>query len=124
MMRILKATGLAACMLWTAWDANAVETAIAGSGNLTCAGYSQLRAQGIVGGMEPAMLPVIWMQGYLSGMNADRIRNGRDREVYNIPAPSDRLKRVMDQACSGREAALLAKIGVDLSEGRIKVVER
>lgn len=96
-------------------------TAIVGSGNLTCEKYSELRAQGITGGIEPAMLVVIWMQGYLSGANAERIRNGRDSEVFNIPSSARSVQQMMDQACAGRSNTQLMKLGIELSEGIIKV---
>lgn len=111
---------LLALTLAVALPAHAV-TAIVGSGNLTCDKYSELRAQGITGGIEPAMLVVIWMQGYLSGVNAERIRNGRDSEVFNIPSSSLGVKQMMDQACAGRSSTHLMKLGIELSEGTIKV---
>lgn len=96
-------------------------TAIVGSGNLTCKAYSELRAQGNTGGIEPAIFAVIWMQGYLSGANAERIRNGRDTEVFNIPSSSRGVQQMMDQACAGRSTMQLMKLGIELSEGAIKV---
>jgi hypothetical protein len=95
--------------------------AIAGSGNLTCEKYLEIRAQGVTGGIEPAMLIVIWMQGYLSGANAERIRNGRDNEVFNIPSSSQGIKQMMDKACAGRSTMHLMNLGIGLSEGIIKV---
>ena len=96
-------------------------TAIVGSGTLTCEKYSELRAQGITGGIEPAMLAVIWMQGYLSGANAERIRNGRDNEVFNIPNSSRGVQQMMDKACAGRSTTQLMKLGIEISERTIKV---
>lgn len=96
-------------------------TVVVGSGNLTCEKYLELRSQGITGGIEPAMLVVIWMQGYLSGANAERIRNGRDTEVFDIPNSSRGVQQMMDKACSGRSTTQLMKLGIDISEGAIKV---
>ena len=66
------------------------------------------------------MLPVIWMQGFLSGRNAQRMMGGGDSDVANVPVPSAALQQAMDRACAGRSTMALAQVGVELSGGQGK----